>query len=103
MTTVTDFTAGAGGDKLDFAGTITYEALTAANATAIAADTTLAAALTQAASQLATDEATAFSFGGSTYVLFENGTNAGAYNAAADVVVLLTGVATADIHSDNII
>ena len=45
MTTVTDFTAGAGGDK-DFAGTITYEALTGANATAIAADTTLAAALT---------------------------------------------------------
>ena len=105
MTTITDFTAGAGGDILNFAaGTaVTYEALTGANATAIAADTTLAAALTQAASQLAANEATAFSFGGSTYLLFEDGTNAGAYNAAADVVVLLTGVDTADLHTDNVI
>jgi len=105
MTTVTDFSAGAGGDKFNFAGAtaVTFEALTAANTTAIAADTTLAAAATQAHSQLAANEATAFTFGDKTYLVFEDGSNAGAYNAAEDAIVLLTDVALADLHTDNVI
>ena len=105
MTTVTDFSAGAAGDKFNFAaGTaVTFEALTAANATAIAADTTLAAAADQAHTQLAANEATAFTFGDKTYLVFEDGTGAGGYDAAEDAIILLTGVALADLHTDNVI
>ncbi len=101
MTTITDFTAGTDGDTLTFGAASTYEAISAANQTAIDADTTLAAALTQAASQLAANEVTAFTYGGSTYVLFEDGTNAGAYNAAEDVVIKLTGVTVDDLVAAN--
>ena len=93
LTTFTDFEMGAGKDIISHTGaTVTYEALTSANATLIAADTSLADAVDQAFSQLAANEATAFIYDGAAYVVFEDGTGAGAYTAAADLVIKLAGI-----------
>lgn len=92
---ITDFVAGdltdlEEVDTLEFGAAATYEGIEAARQTAITADTSLADAAAEAAGQLTANEATAFSWNGSTYVLFEDGTNAGAYNAAEDVIVELS-------------
>jgi len=93
ITSITDFELGSGKDKLTFTTTAgTFETLTSANATAIAADTTLAAAAAQAATQLAAHEVTVFVFGSNAYALYEEGTAAGAYNSGTDVLVKLSGI-----------
>jgi hypothetical protein len=93
LTSVTDFAFGAGNDKIDFSGAaaVTFEALTSANATAIAADASLGDALTQAMSQLDADQATAFVYGGDAYVVFNDATD-NTFDNGADAVVKLTGV-----------
>jgi hypothetical protein len=107
---ITDFTAGAGGDKIaafsDSVGgtavTIAYEAITAANQTAIDADTTLTAAVTQAFTQLGgATEATAFSYDGKTYVAI--GATAGTYATGDNLVIELTGVSVDILHADNFV
>ncbi len=87
--TITDFTTGASGDKIDFTITAAavVEALTDANKTAIAADTTLVAAATQAFTQLADDQITSFTFGGNNYVAIEIGGTAATYDAANDLLI----------------
>ena len=107
--TITDFTAGAGGDIIaafsdSIGGTavsLTLEAITADNQVAINSDTTLAAAVTQAFTQLgANGEATAFTYGGSTYVVAAI-TGSGTYATGDDLVVTLTGVNVADLVQAN--
>ena len=109
MDTIKDFTTGATGDLLNFDTTgddnTTNDAAVAGNvanqiasgmatgtlATAIAADTTIAAAITEflAASSFANNDVGGFVFGGDTYVV-----HADAANAAGNIVKLEGVVAT---------
>jgi hypothetical protein len=107
---ITDFTAGAGGDKIavfsDSVGgtavSLTYEVITAANQTAINADTTLTAAVTQAFTQLgAATEATAFDYGGKTYIAI--GGTSGTYATGDNIVIEMTGLDTTLLHADNFV
>jgi hypothetical protein len=104
FSTITDFNAGAEGDKLSFDGanSTTFVKITAAAQTAIDADTSLSAAVTEAMGVITADEATAFSYGGKTYVAFNNGAD-NTFAAGTDVLVLLTDVTVADMHADNIV
>jgi hypothetical protein len=109
MDTITDFAAGATGDIIDFdtsgdnnttndaalAGNVANEfasgIATGSLATAIAADTTLAAAITEflAAASFADNDVGGFTYGGNTYIV-----HADANNAAGNIVEIQGVVAT---------
>lgn len=102
------FTAGAGGDVLDWTpgnDVKTYTALAAATQTAIDAlsgtGATLEAALNLAASTHNAAGWTAFSFQGQTYAVYENAADAGNFDYASDLAVQLTGVSVADLTAAN--
>jgi len=107
---ITDFTAGAGGDKIavfsDTVGgtavSLTYEVITDANQTLINADTSLLAAVTQAFTQLGgATEATAFDYGGKSYIAA--GGTSGTYATGDNLVIEVTGLDTTILHSDNFV
>ncbi|WPZ23645.1 DUF4214 domain-containing protein (plasmid) [Sulfitobacter faviae] len=104
---VNGFTAGNGGDVLDFtgvAGDSDYTALTAAVQAQIDALSGATATLQNAAdiaADIATaDEWTAFTFQGQTYAQYDSDGN-GDFDAASDLLVQITGVSVADLNDTN--
>ena len=104
---VNGFTAGNGGDVLDFtgvAGDSDYTALTAAVQAQIDALSGATATLQNAAdiaADIATaDEWTAFTFQGQSYAQYDSDGN-GNYDAGSDLLVQITGVSVADLNDTN--
>ena len=106
---ITDFTAGATGDRLDLgtlngsafvtgANATAFDALTAAERTTVAAEATLLDAANAALAAATDSNWTAFAWQGSTYAIYD--TDNGFDNAAA-VLVQLTGVNVADLVAAN--
>lgn len=83
---ITDFTPGAGGDVLRFAEDATFVTISTTT------QSSLTNAINQAVAQLEANQVAVFIHGGSAYALYEEGTDEGVYNAAADVLVKLTGI-----------
>lgn len=105
LDTYNNFTAGAGGDVIDFTGAVTYQKLTTIQASNVAAAGDLKAAADLAGSYLSANlKATAFDFGGSTYVLENdsNGGNPAAYDATKEVLVKVVGATAAQFDATNI-
>jgi len=93
ITTITDFEVGAGKDIIKFTTAAgTFEALTAASKTALASATTLNAALEAVDGQLAEHEATVFTFGANSYVIYEEANDTDGYTEANYSVVVLEGI-----------
>lgn len=100
------FTAGAGGDVLDWTPAASgYTALASTTQDAINAlsggGATLEAALNLAADAYNAVGWTAFSFQGQTYAIYENAVDAGDFEYASDLAVQLTGVSVADLTAAN--
>ena len=103
--TITGFQGGLGGDVVDFAGgtAVTYKALTGGQKTSVANANDLVEAANVIMAALDLDEATAFEFGGKTYVIADLTTDSATYNGTNDAIVELVGVSAADIGAANIL
>lgn len=103
MSTITDFTAGLGGDVLSLdnsgADSSSYVKLTTSQLADAAASSTIGAAITVALNAIAADKWTAFEFADKTYALFSGDT--GTTYDTSDFIVFLQGVEVADLSQAN--